>query len=97
MPANENNKDASEITFQEKPGQGRIASIVFKNQDYCRAELKDFEFDAHFSIVSATVYFSGANFKTLEKGFITSNSLKPIKNLMHSVYQDRSLFLMMLR
>jgi hypothetical protein len=33
-------------------------------------------------VVSATVYFSGANFIHAEKGFITSNSLKPIKHLM---------------
>ena len=80
--SNENNNEAYEIKFQDGPGCGRISSVVFKNQDYCRAELENFEFDAHFSVVSATVYFSGANFKSVEKGFITSNSLKPIKNLM---------------
>lgn len=77
-----NGKVISEINFQELPGYGRISTVSFKNQDYCRAELKDFEFDAHFSIVSATVYFTGANFKTVEKGFLTSSSLKPVKNLM---------------
>ncbi len=59
-----------------------MRSIVFKSQDYCRVELKDFDFDVKFSVVSATVYFTGANFKGIEKGFITSNSLRPVRSLM---------------
>jgi len=82
LASTENIKEASEITFQAEPGYGKLSSVVFKNQDYCRAELKDFEFDAKFIVVSATVYFSGTNFKGVERGFITSNSFKPIKKLM---------------
>lgn len=69
------------VTFQNQPGTGRMSAITFKSQDYCRAELENFDFDAHFSIVSATVYFTGANFKGVEKGIITSNKLKPIESL----------------
>lgn len=65
-----------------KDGEGKMRSIVFKSQDYCRVELKDFDFDVKFSVVSATVYFTGANFKGIEKGFITSNSLRPVRSLM---------------
>lgn len=66
---------------QQEPGKMR--SIVFKSQDYCRAEMPpDFEFDVQFKVVSATVYFSGANFPNVEKGTISSNQLKPIKPLM---------------
>ena len=70
------------INLQAQPGDGKMRSIVFKEQKYCRAELKNFEFDAHFSIVSASVYFSGANFKEVEKGYITSSSLQPVKDKM---------------
>jgi len=77
-----NSKDASVLLFQDRQTAGRLSSVVFKNQDYCRAELDDFEFDAKFSVLSATVYFSGTNFKEVERGYITSNSLKPIKKLM---------------
>jgi hypothetical protein len=79
---NKNKKEKPEITFQDGAGYKKISCVEFKNQDYCRAELENFEFDAHFTVISATVYFSEANFKNPEKGFITSNSLKPIKNLM---------------
>jgi hypothetical protein len=75
-------KENFDITFQDGAGYKKISCVEFKNQDYCRAELENFDFDAHFTVVSATVYFSGANFKNPEKGFITSNSLKPIKYLM---------------
>ncbi len=74
--------ETSEINFQDEAGYGKMSAVVFKNQDYCRVELKDFEFDAKFIVVSATVYFSGANFKTVQRAAISSNSLKPIRNLM---------------
>jgi len=63
-------------------GYEKMLANVFRAQDFCRAELKDFEFDAKFRIVSATIYFSGTNFKNVETGFINSNSLKPIRKLM---------------
>lgn len=70
-------------TPQQEPSSTRMRAGVFKAQDYCRAELKDFEFDARFDIVSAVVYFTGANFKSIERGTITSSSLKPVKDQMN--------------
>lgn len=78
----ENKNETPAIVFQDGVGAARMSAVAFKNQDYCRAELENFEFDVRFTIVSATVYFSGANFKNVEKGFLTSNSLKTIKHLM---------------
>ncbi len=66
----------------QEPGNEKMMAVAFRAQSFCRAELKDFEFDATFTVVSATVYFSGANFRSTEKGSISSNSLKPIKHLM---------------
>jgi hypothetical protein len=54
---------------------GRIQSVVFKNQQYARADLENFDFDARFSIVSATVYFSGANFPSVQSASISGGSL----------------------
>jgi hypothetical protein len=71
-----------QVGTQTETGDCRMPAVVFKNQEFCRAELKDFDFDAHFSVTGATVYFSGTNFKNLEKATITSSSLKPVKNLM---------------
>lgn len=61
--------------------EGNMSAIEFKSQDFCRAEAPDFEFETKFSVVSATVYFSGANFRSIERASISSNSLKPIESL----------------
>ena len=61
---------------------GRIQSVMFKNQSFARADLENFEFDAHFNIVSATIYFSGANFPNVQQGEIHSGSLEPVKGYL---------------
>jgi hypothetical protein len=76
------NDDSLDISTQSESGGSRMSAAVFKAQQYCRVELKDFDFDAHFTIVSVTVYFSGANFPNLTVGKLTSSSLKPISSLM---------------
>jgi hypothetical protein len=70
------------FAFQQQPSSSRMATVIFKNQDYCRVELEDFEFDYKFTVVSADVYFSGKNFEPVTKANITSNSLKPLKSIM---------------
>lgn len=54
---------------------GRMQSVVFKNQQFCRADLENFDFDARFAVVSATVYFSGANFNSVQTATITGGNL----------------------
>jgi hypothetical protein len=70
------------IQAPQQEGSTKMRTAVFKAQEYCRADLKDFEFDIQYKVVGAVVYFSGANFTNIAKGTITSNSLKPIKLLM---------------
>ncbi|HMJ47788.1 MAG TPA: gliding motility protein GldM [Ferruginibacter sp.] len=61
--------------FKVGTGKVRMPAVEFKNQQYCRAELENFDFDLKFSVVSATVYFSGANFPNVATTTITSNNL----------------------
>ena len=76
----------SSVSTGTQPGIGneheQMLAVTFRSQDVCRAELKDFVFDIQYNIVSATVYFSGTNFRGVETGYITSASLKPIRSLM---------------
>jgi gliding motility-associated protein GldM len=58
---------------------GAIQSVVFKNQQFARAELKNFDFEYRYSIVSATVYFSGANFPSVQQAQISGGSLATIQ------------------
>ena len=59
---------------------GRLQSVIFKNQQFCRADLENFEFDARFNVVSATVYFSGANFPSVQTATISGGSLAGISS-----------------
>lgn len=68
--------------FKVGDGKIRMPAVAFKAQDFCRAELEAFDFDTKYNVVSATVYFSGANFSSVQTAAITSNSLAPIKALM---------------
>ena len=61
---------------------GRIQSVVFKNQQFARAELKGFDFEYRYSVVSATVYFSGANFPSTVQATITGGSLAGIQQYL---------------
>ena len=54
---------------------GGIQSAVFKSQQYCRAELENFDFDARFQVVSGTVYFTGAGFPVTQQGTLNGNNL----------------------
>ena len=64
---------------------GRMQSNIFKAQDFLRAELQNFDFDARFNVTGATVYFAGAGFAnsgSIQTASITSGSLGPIKGKM---------------
>jgi hypothetical protein len=78
----DDNSKGFNLFAQPSPENEKMLAVIFRAQDFCRAELKDFEFDVQFNVVSATVYFSGTNFTHVETGFIKSNSLKPIRSMM---------------
>jgi gliding motility-associated protein GldM len=57
---------------------GRVQSVVFKNQQFVRADLENFDFDARFNVVSATVYFAGAGFPSVQNAEVKGGSLAGI-------------------
>lgn len=69
--------------FKIGSGKARVPAVEFKSQQFCRADLgDDFLFDLKFNVVSATVYFSGANFPNVTPGSINGNSLASISSLI---------------
>ena len=70
--------------FKVGSGKVRMPSIEFKSQTACRAELENFDFDLRYSIVSATVYFSGANFPSVKLATLQGNSLAPLASYMNN-------------
>jgi hypothetical protein len=75
-------KEIPNPVFKVGPGGTRMTAGSFKNQQFCRAELENFDFDAKFSVVSATVYFSGANFSNVQTVALNGNNLGPISSYM---------------
>lgn len=73
-------KEIPNPIFKVGPGGTRMTSGSFKSQQFCRAELENFDFAANFSVVSATVYFSGANFSNVQTAELTGNNLSPISS-----------------
>ena len=75
-------KEIPNPIFKVGPGGTRMTAGSFKSQQYCRAELENFDFDAKFSVVGATVYFSGANFPNVQTTPLTGNNLGPLQQYM---------------
>ncbi len=73
-------KKIPDPVFKVGTGKVRMPSVEFKNQQFCRAELENFDFDLQFKIVSATVYFSGAGFPNVVTSQLTGNSLAGISS-----------------
>ncbi len=81
-PFNFRIKRIPDPVFKIGDGKSRMPAVAFKNQQYCRADLENFDFDLKFSIVSATVYFGGANFQNPVPATINGNNLSGVSNLI---------------
>lgn len=64
--------------FKVGDGKPRMATVVFKGQQFCRAELENFEFDVKYTVVSARVIFYGAGFPSPITQPISGGSLAGI-------------------
>ncbi|MFT3908831.1 MAG: gliding motility protein GldM [Ferruginibacter sp.] len=75
-------KKIPDPVFKVGSGKVRMPSVEFKSQQFCRAELENFDFALTFNIVSATVYFSGANFPNVAQTAISGNNLAGLASFM---------------
>ncbi len=75
-------KKIPDPVFKVGSGKVRMPSVEFKSQQFCRAELEQFDFDLKFNIVSATVYFSGANFPNVASTSLSGNNLAPLASFI---------------
>jgi gliding motility-associated protein GldM len=75
-------KEIPNPIFKVGPGGTRMTAGNFKSQQYCRAELENFDFEASFSIIKADVYFSGANFPNVQQAALTGNNLEPLRAMI---------------
>ena len=75
-------KKIPDPVFKVGSGRPRVPSVEFKNQQFARAELENFDFDLRYTIVSATVYFSGAGFPNVATASISGGSLGALSSYM---------------
>ena len=72
-------KRIPEPEFKVGSGKPRMPSVEFKNQTACRADMgPDFIYDVKYTVISATVYFSGTGFPNVATTTITSNNLSSL-------------------
>ena len=77
--------------FKIGDGKPRQPTVSIKNQPFVRAELENFVYDTKYTVVKATVYFSGAGFPTTQIGSIGSNSTGTISGLLQKCQPGSSI------
>ena len=75
-------KTIPDPVFKVGSGKIRMSAVEFKGQQYCRADLENFEFDVKFDVVSGTAYFFGPGFPSTVTVPITGNSLGNMRDAM---------------
>ncbi len=75
-------KKIPDPVFKVGSGRPRVPAVEFKNQQFARAELENFDFDLKYSVTSATVYFSGAGFPNVVTASINSGSLAGLNSFL---------------
>lgn len=66
-------------------GGGTLQAVVFRGQQFVRAELENFDFEARFSVTGATIYFNNPGDRNVKKVTITSGSLGPAGDYMKTL------------
>lgn len=61
---------------------GRMPAAAFRLQQYVSAVLEAFDFEAHFSVTGATIYFNNPGDRNVKQVSISSGSLAPAKAYM---------------
>lgn len=56
-------------------GGGRMQAVVFRSQSFVRADLENFDFEAKFNVVGATVYFNIPGDRNVKQVTLNSGSL----------------------
>ncbi|MBP6432479.1 MAG: gliding motility protein GldM [Ferruginibacter sp.] len=66
-------------------GGGKMQTVVFQNQQFVRADLKEFDFEASYRIVSATIYFTIPGVRNNPPVTISSGNLAGIAQMKQLV------------
>ncbi|HAO46345.1 MAG TPA: gliding motility protein GldM [Ferruginibacter sp.] len=63
-------------------GGGRVQAVVFRNQQFVRADLENFDFEAKFAVTGATIYFNTPGDRNVKSVTLSNGSLAGAKAFM---------------
>jgi gliding motility-associated protein GldM len=66
-------------------GGGKMQAVIFRTQQFVRADLENFDFLAKFNVTGATVYFTNPGDRNVKQVSLTSGSLGPASEFMKSL------------
>ena len=66
-------------------GGGKLQAVVFRGQQFVRADLENFDFEAKFSVTGATVYFTNPGDRNVKQVSLTSGNLGAASEYMKSL------------
>lgn len=64
---------------------GRMQAVVFRSQQFVRADLENFDFEAKFSVTGGTVYFMNPGDRNVKQVSLTSGSLAAAADYMKTL------------
>jgi gliding motility-associated protein GldM len=66
-------------------GGGKVQAVVFRNQQFVRADLENFDFEARFQVTSATIYFNNPGDRNVKSVTLSSGSLASAAQYMSTL------------
>ncbi len=66
-------------------GGGKMQAVIFRSQQFVRADLENFDFEAKFNVTGATVYFTNPGDRSVKQSSLSSGSLAPAGEYMKSL------------
>ena len=66
-------------------GGGKMQAVVFRGQQFVRADLENFDFEAKFSVTGATVYFTNPGDRNVKQVSLTSGNLSQAADYMKTL------------
>jgi gliding motility-associated protein GldM len=66
-------------------GGGKMQAVVFRSQQFVRADLENFDFEAKFNVTGATIYFTNPGDRNVKQVSITSGSLGAASEYMKTL------------
>jgi gliding motility-associated protein GldM len=66
-------------------GGGKMQAVVFRNQQFVRADLENFDFEARFQVTGATVYFMNPGDRNVKSANLSSGALGSASEYMKTL------------